>query len=192
MDLKCHRFFIEQWNAKQKKWDQAWDSRWVKETSRQKALGKISECFHKMMKWPQRSSQVQVQSINERLPRSSWLTSGPPRIIQFWETLEHRYKSPSVQWARPFCNTQTFLFYLKTLQLFSLLISIKALNENQVNLINQHHSLLLGWAFHDKVGAKTPFSKMWGRKTLFQKTFNFVDTSTTLGYFNICPFSVNY
>jgi hypothetical protein len=29
------------------------------------------------------------------------------------------------------------------------------------------------------VGAKTPFSKMWGRKTLFQKTFNFVDTSTT-------------
>jgi hypothetical protein len=37
----------------------------------------------------------------------------------------------------------------------------------------------LGWAFHHKVGAKTPFFKMWGTKTVFQKTFNFVDTSTT-------------
>ncbi len=128
----------------------------------------------KMMKWPQRSYQVQVQSINGWLPRSSWLTSGPPRIIQFWESLEHKYKSPSVQWARPFCNTQTFLFYLKTLQLFSLLISITASSQLKSSKSDKSTSLsTFGVGFSRQGGSTNPFFKNVGKKNPFSKNLQF-------------------
>jgi len=135
-----------------------------------------------MMKWPQKSSQVQVQSIKKKvlLSQSSddqWLlvphvqTSGPPRIIQFWETLEHKYKGPSVQWARPFRNTQMFLSYLKNTTAF---LSSDLNHSSQSSKFDKSTSLsTFGVGFSWQGGNKKPFSQNVGNKNPFSKNLQF-------------------
>ncbi len=113
-------------------------------------------------------------------PRSTWQSSSPPRIIQLG-TLEHRCKTPSVQWARPFRNTQMFLFYLKNTTAF---LSSDLNHSSQWKSSKSDKSTSLstfGVGFSRQGESKNPFFKMWGTKTLFHKTFNFVDTSKTSG-----------
>jgi hypothetical protein len=143
---------------------------------------KVSTKWWSGLKGPLRSRSnrsIQKVLLSQTLD-DQWLLvphvqpSGPPWISQSG-TLEHRYKkTPSVQWARPFCNTQTFLFYLKTLQLFSLLISITASSQWKSSKSDKSTSLsTFGVGFSWQGGSKNPFFQNVGNQNPFSKTLQF-------------------
>ncbi len=168
MDFKMPQFFIETIKCKCRKWKSSLrlQGRW----RNLKAKGH----FRKIRKmWLQKNDETSgpLRSRSRwsmAVFQSTLQTSGPPQI-SLSGTFEHRYKTPSVQLARPFCNTHKLFFFVLKHYSFSLLISITALDENQVNLTNQHHSLLFGVGFSWQGGSKNPFFQNVGNKNPFPK-----------------------